>query len=54
MGDPQADILNPRSIVIPDYTDIDISTAEKGMLFISAAKLYFVDAVGGFEKVTSA
>jgi len=50
MGD---DILNPRSLVIPDYTGLDITTAEKGMLFISSAKLYFVDAVGAFELVTS-
>ena len=47
------EMLNPSSLVIPDYTDLDVTKAEKGMLFISDAKLLFIDAVGSWKTITS-
>ncbi len=51
MGDPQCDILNPRSIVLPDATGVDMSTAEKGSIFISSGAVWFAAAVGTLETV---
>ncbi len=51
MGD---DILNPRSLVLPDYEGVDMTAAEKGAIFISSDKIWFVDAVGSIQVVTSA
>lgn len=45
--------LNPTQIVLPDYTDIDVTTMEKGSIFISGGKLYFIDTVGDMELITS-
>ena len=47
------DFLNPSNLVIPDYEDLDTSKAEKGMIFMSGAKLHFISTVGTFEVVTS-
>ena len=47
------EILNPTSLVIPDYGGLDVSTAEAGMIFMSGAKLHFISTVGTFEVVTS-
>lgn len=52
MGDPQCDILNPRSIVLPDATGVDMSTAEAGSIFISGpGTVWFAAAVGQLETV---
>lgn len=47
------EMLNPSSLVLPDYGGIDQTKMEKGAIFISGAKLYFVDTVGAVEAITS-
>ena len=48
------EMLNPSSLVIPDYSGVSPDKMELGAIFFSGAKLYFVDVVGSTEKITSA
>lgn len=53
MADYDTQILRPLSLIVPQISGANLSKAEKGMLFISGAKLYFVSAIGAHELITS-
>jgi len=53
MPSSSGDILNPSSLVIPTYEDEAYTKMEVGSIFLSGAKLHFVNSVGSYEVITS-
>jgi len=54
MPSPTNEILNPLSLVIPTWESGEFLKAEVGSIFLSGAKLHFVDSAGSYEVITSA